>query len=128
MFGLRFTNEIHARSKNGRPAQNTTGVERMSPTQFTSPTRDMPNRPPISMSAIVSTKTGAASAAAIQNRRVMSTSSGFGPASRVMTIGSSAMPQRGQGPGASRTTSGSMGQVYCTVSPSPTTGGGATAG
>ena len=40
-----------------------------------------------------------------------STSSGLGPASGDGTMGSSAMPQIGQSPGASRTISGSIGQV-----------------
>ncbi len=31
MFGLRFTIDAHARSKNGHPAQNTTGVDRARP-------------------------------------------------------------------------------------------------
>ena len=50
--------------------------------------------PPIS-----STKTGSVSARPIQNRRVMSTSSGLGPVSAVAISGSSAMPQIGQVPG-----------------------------
>src|SRR5687767_1457308 len=50
--------------------------------------------------------------ALIQNRRVMSTSSGFGASSRVTVLGSSAMPQIGQEPGSPRTISGCMGQTY----------------
>ena len=74
-------------------------------------------RPPIpgSMSAMVTMKTGAAAAAAMRNRLVMSTSSGFGASSNVTVRGSSAMPQIGQDPGASRTISGCMGQVYSTL-------------
>ena len=47
-----------------------------------------------------------------RNRRDMSISSGFGSSSAVTVRGSSAMPQSGQLPGSSRTTSGCMGQVY----------------
>ena len=54
---------------------------------------------------------GSVSASPIQNRRVMSTSSGFGPPSAVMDSGSSAMPQIGQFPGPSWRTSGCIGQV-----------------
>ena len=54
---------------------------------------------------------GRLNAAAIQNRRVMSSSSGFGSSSAVIVRGSSAMPQIGQAPGASRTISGCIGQV-----------------
>src|SRR5204863_4892536 len=46
------------------------------------------------------------------NRRRMLTSSGLGEPSSDGTRGSSAIPQMGQEPGASRTTSGSMGHVY----------------
>ena len=35
MLGLRFTTEAHARSKKGHPAQNTVGVARTRPIQFT---------------------------------------------------------------------------------------------
>jgi hypothetical protein len=56
--------------------------------------------------------TGAVSARLTQKRRVMSTSSGLGPSSSTTVVGSRAMPQIGQSPGASRTISGCMGQVY----------------
>jgi len=48
-----------------------------------------------------------------QKRRRKSVSSGFSSSSRLGIIGSSAMPQIGQLPGASRTICGCMGQVYC---------------
>ena len=115
MFGLRFTTDAQARSKNGQPAQNTTGVEQASPIQFT--VRMSMKRikaPAPAMSAIVSTKTGAPSTSAIQNRRVMSTSSGFGASLEATTRGSSAIPQIGQAPGRSRTISGCIGHVYST--------------
>src|SRR5439155_14919651 len=47
-------------------------------------------------------------------RRVISTSSGFGASERSATRGSSAIPQIGQAPGRSLTTSGCIGQVYST--------------
>jgi hypothetical protein len=55
---------------------------------------------------------GTAAAALIHIRRVKSVSSSEG--SSEGTIGSSAMPQIGQAPGASRMISGCIGQVYCT--------------
>ena len=58
-----------------------------------------------------STTTGTVSAAPIHSRRVMSTSSSFGPWSSVGASGSSAMPQIGQLPGPVWRTSGCMGQV-----------------
>jgi hypothetical protein len=61
---------------------------------------------------MASTSTGRVSTAPIQNRRVISRSSGLGPASAVTVRGSSAMPQIGQLPGWSRTISGCIGQVY----------------
>ena len=54
---------------------------------------------------------GALSTALMTNRRCMSCSSSFGASSSEATIGSRAMPQIGQAPGSSRTTSGCMGQV-----------------
>src|SRR5450759_619190 len=114
ILGLRFTTDAQARSKNGHPAQNTTGVASARPIQFTSVPCVMTSRPPPTMSAIVTTKTGAARAAAIRNRLVMSTSSGLG-VSNVLTVrGSSAMPQMGHDPGPSRTICGCIGQVYST--------------
>ena len=47
----------------------------------------------------------------------MSASSGLGGSSAVMVRGSSAMPQMGQAPGASRMTSGCIGQVQLEASP-----------
>ena len=57
-------------------------------------------------------KRGSERAALIQNRRVMSTNSGFGASSRVIVLGSKAMPQIGHEPGSSRTISGCIGQTY----------------
>jgi hypothetical protein len=55
---------------------------------------------------------GTLSAAPIQNRRVMSRSSGSGPSAPVAVRGSSAMPQIGHVPGPSRTICGCIGQVH----------------
>ena len=63
---------------------------------------------------MVRISSGTVSTAPIRKRRRKSTSSGFGPASSAGTpIGSSAMPHFGHSPGASRTISGCIGQVYC---------------
>src|SRR4029079_11992296 len=123
MFGLRLTTEIQARSKNGHPAQKTTGVARMTPIQFSHAPCDIVSAPPPTMSIIVSAKTGAERSAEIQNRRVIETSSGFGRSSSVMTRGSSAIPQIGHAPGWSRMISGSMGHVYSTRAPGGAVGG-----
>ena len=62
---------------------------------------------------MASRKSGAVSARHIQNRRVMSSSSGFdSSASRDISRGSSAMPQMGHVPGPIWTTSGCIGHVY----------------
>ena len=53
--------------------------------------------------------------APIQKRRVMSSSSGFGWSVGARVLASSAIPHVGQLPGATRTTSGCIGQVYSTV-------------
>src|SRR5258708_29587468 len=64
------------------------------------------------MEVIAITMSGAVRARLIQKRRVMSRSSGFSSAAAVTVRGSSAMPQIGHEPGAGRTISGCMGQVY----------------
>ena len=53
-------------------------------------------------SAIATSRTGTVSAAQTQNRRVISTSSGFFSSATVTVRGSRAMPQMGQDPGSSR--------------------------
>ena len=115
MFGLTFLNDAHIRSKNGLPHQTTTGVASASSIQLTAddPRRSV-SEPPVSMSPIVRTKTGKASMTPTQNRRVMSTSSGFGASLRSATRGSSAIPHLGHAPGRLLMTSGCIGQVYST--------------
>ena len=63
------------------------------------------------VAAHLETTTGSASTSPIQNRRVMSASSGFGGASAVTSSGSSAMPQIGQAPGPTWRICGCIGQV-----------------
>ena len=96
MFGLRFTTDAQARSKNGQPAQNTTGVASTSPSQLTSVSATPSSTPTPTMSAMVSDEDRRAERAAIQKRRVMSISSGLGWSVRDTIRGSSAMPQIGQ--------------------------------
>ena len=79
------------------------------------------------MSAIAIRNSGAVRTAQTQNRRVISTSSGFVSSAAVGTIGSSAMPQIGHEPGASRTISGCIGQVYCVPAASGSRVAGASA-
>src|SRR6266566_5096386 len=124
MFGLRLTIEIQPRSKNGQPAQNTTGVANTNPIQFSNAPCDIDRAPPRAMSIIVSANTGTVRSVDSQNRRVIDTSSGFGRSSSVMTRGSSAIPQIGQAPGASRTICGSIGHVYSMRAPAAAAGGG----
>ena len=110
MLRLRFCTDCQPRTKNGQPAHSTTGDASTNWIQFDSIGSTKP-WPPTMCPPISSTTTGAASRAPIQNRRVMSASSGLGASSRLMTSGSSAMPQIGQVPGPSCRTSGCIGQV-----------------
>src|SRR5687768_6533047 len=63
------------------------------------------------ISAIARMKTGIVSGSESQNRRFMSRYSGSGASSRVISFGSSAIPQIGQVPGPIWTISGCIGQV-----------------
>src|SRR5215831_12772469 len=58
---------------------------------------------------------GSVNTALAQNRRRISTSSGFSSAVRVTVRGSRAIPQIGHDAGASLTISGCIGQVYATL-------------
>ncbi len=109
MLRLRVRSDCQPRWKNGHPAQSTTGVASANCTQFD--TVGLSRCTPARWLPISSRKTGSASASPTQNRRVMSSSSGFGAASAVTVSGSSAMPQIGQEPGPSCRISGCMGQV-----------------
>src|SRR5579875_1675811 len=113
MLGRRFRIEAQPRAKSGAPAPSTATLASANCSQGS----DAP--------LIVRIKTGRAKIAAIQKRRVISASSGLGAvAPRVGDIGSSAMPQSGQGPGLSLFTSGCIGQVQSPPLPSPARGGG----
>ena len=98
MLRLRVTRDCQPRTKNGAPPHSTTGVARTNCSQFDqfwpSSMWRLVRWPPIS-----SAKTGSVSTSAIQNRRVMSATSGFGAASAEPNSGSNAMPQIGQTPG-----------------------------
>ncbi len=99
MLRLRWTSEAQPRSKNGQPAQSTTGVAKRNCSQG--------RRSPV----IARRTTGTARTRPIQKRRVMSASSGLGSFAGAGCNGSSAMPQSGQAPGLSLRISGCIGQV-----------------
>ncbi len=62
---------------------------------------------------------GIVSASDTQNRRDISVSSGFVSGNAETVLGSSAIPQIGQLPGPSRTTSGCIGHVHCPAAGAP---------
>ena len=113
MFGLRCWIDCHPRTKNGQPAQSTTGVASANCSQDANvaPSDRSMGRPG-NMSPIATTSNGTVRATPTQNRRVMSASSGFSPSSRVTVFGSSAIPQIGHEPGATRTISGCIGHTH----------------
>jgi len=110
MLRWRLTSERAPRAKNGQPAHSTTGVAKANWTRLDNPGSSQRCAPAI-CAPISSTTTGAASATPIQNRRVMSASSGLGPLSADAITGSSAMPQIGHAPGPAWRISGCIGQV-----------------
>ncbi len=126
MLKLRRTIDATPRSKKGQPAQRTTGVARTSWIHWRAriESRWASGCPGIA-SDMPSSTTMAVGAIDPQSRRLMSMSSGFGAASSVTVRGSSAMPQIGHAPGASRTTSRCMGQTYSTLPADCGTGGDA---
>jgi hypothetical protein len=110
MLRLRLTSDAQPRSKNGQPAQSTTGVASSICTQFE--TAGLNSIRLCEMCPLISIRNrGNARARPIQNRRVMSTSSGLGPLSAVTSSGSRAMPQIGQVPGPNCRISRSIGQM-----------------
>ena len=117
MFRRRVRTEAQPRTKNGQPAHSTTGVARTSWIQLLVVAGIASAIESTKCVPITSRTIGTVSTAPIQNRRVMSTSSAFGPASEVTTSGSRAIPQIGQEPGLSRRISGCIGHVYSTTSP-----------
>ena len=110
MLRLRVLSEIQARSKNRQPVHSTTGVAKTNCTQFDACWPIYWWRL-VRCAPISSTNTGAVSASAIQNRRVISASSGLAVASADAISGSSAMPQMGHEPGPSCRIWGCIGQV-----------------
>src|SRR5258707_15576969 len=113
MFGLRFTIECQPRTKNGQPPQSTTGEARASCIHDHAVidarrSKGMPGM----KSFIPIANTGIDKTALTQNLRRISTSSWFSSWSRETVRGSSAIPQIGQEPGASRIICGCIGQVY----------------
>src|SRR5690349_9016748 len=112
MFRLRLTIENQARTKNGQPPQSTTGVASTSEIQLMNcgPIAVRTGSPG-SASLMLSANNGSDNATLTQKRRFISTSSELSSSS-VAVRGSSAIPQIGQKPGASRTISGCIGHVY----------------
>jgi len=122
MFGLRFRTEAKARAKNGAAPQSTTGLASPSSSQLIDPGGCQPN-----ISPIATARSASVNGADTSSRRCMSTSSGLAGASSVAIRGSSAMPQMGQLPGASRTICGCIGQTHSVRLPPSCTGGEAAA-
>ena len=121
MLGALFTTEFHPRWKNGQPPQSTTGVASNHCTQFlVEPLRICESDKPGTISAMAKSMTRREGPREIQNRLVMSSSSGFRSSSSETTLGSSAIPQILQAPGCVSSTSGSIGQMYSTTPPGGT--------
>ena len=110
MLGARFRTEARPRRKKARAIHSTgVAIRHCRATNGRGPSQASKGTP--AWLPISSANTAAASGAASQRRRRRSISSGAGPVSATGIIGSSAMPQTGQSPGPSCTTSGSIGQV-----------------
>ena len=116
MLRFRVTIDCQPRTKNGQPPHSTTGADSTSWIQSDTVGSIQRARAGAIISPIESASTGIVSTRLIQNRRVMSTSSGFGPSSAANSTGSSAMPHFGQLPGPSWRISGCIGHVYVRVS------------
>ena len=114
---IRFwTTEDQPRWKNGQPAQKTTGVASRSWIQgWAAAGSQASKETPGIISPMASANSGAVRTALPQKRRLMAASSGSTSSAGGSVRGSKAMPHLGQGPGASRTTSGCIGQVYSTL-------------
>src|SRR6185369_9061292 len=92
IFNWRVTIDCQPRSKNGQPPQSTTGVAKANCSQAQAvDDKNACNSRPGIISPIDRITIGSDNARQTQNRRVMSTSSGFGPWSAVTVIGSKAM-------------------------------------
>ena len=113
MFRFMVRNEFTPRMKNGQPDHRMTGVAKTSSSHsdVRSPSSSMKNVNPTN-GPIASTRSGTVRTVPTQNRRVKSTSSGFGPSSsRLIVSGSSPMPQIGHDPGPGWRTCACIGQV-----------------
>ena len=111
MFRCRLTSEAQPRTKNGQPPHSTTGLASTNwPHVIAAGGITCISGCPGITSASITTRIGAVSTSDHVNRRVMSSSSGL-RSSSVTVRGSSAIPQMGHAPGASRTISGCIGQV-----------------
>jgi hypothetical protein len=102
--------ELQPRSKKGQPPHSTAGVASRNSSHTAARGAigaELPKSP-----AIAKAKSGTDSPTHIQNRRVMSRSSGLAAAPPTGVIGSRAMPQIGQLPGAGRWICGCIGQVH----------------
>src|SRR5512140_3088546 len=100
MLGAQFTTEVHPRWKNGQPPQSTTGVANNHCAQFfIEPVNACGSAKPGTISAIAKNMTKREGPRQIQNRRLISSSSGFRSSSSETTLGSSAIPQIRQAPG-----------------------------
>ena len=119
MFSLIVRTEAQPRTKNGDPAHRTTGVARASWIHVEADAETASCNGSTRSRPMPRTRTGRDRATPTQKRRVMSRSSGDGPASAVTVTGSSAMPQIGHDPGPGRRISGCIGHVYSTTSPLP---------
>src|SRR3989442_3316172 len=106
MFGLRFFRDSQNLRKKGQPPHHTTGVARRSSTYLEY--LNCAANP--SIGAIATNSNGALSTTLTQRRRVRSRSSAL--SSSAPATGTRAMPHLGQDPGALRTISGCIGQVY----------------
>src|SRR3546814_5382430 len=91
ILGLRLITDCTPRTKNGQPAQSTTGKESTSSIQLWVAMPNQPNWCPNMASVVTITVKGKVH----QNRRVKSASSGLSSSS-VGISGSSAMPHLGQ--------------------------------
>src|ERR1051325_44960 len=112
MLRLRLTIEYHARTKKGQPPQSTTGVASKSENHVAARGPTVVLNGSAGIKPLLARITnGSVSAVLIQKRRFMSTNSAFSSSAEIVR-GSSAIPQIGQKPGASRTICGCMGQVY----------------
>src|SRR3546814_16554726 len=107
MLGLRLRIDCTQRSRNGQPAQSTTGTVSTGSIQVRaspdSHVRGWPN-----IASIITTND---SGSVHQKRRRKSVSSGFQPSSRPGNSGYNAMPKNGQVPGPPLRTPGFLGQI-----------------